>query len=159
MNATDRQTLTFILCAALLQPAMLFAVESKSVTNEGSVAAATLSTNAVASAVPQGIDLKQTSDDPTYGYSKENPVKLGSPDQFGGPGMSRVYLRHRRDQHFKPMEFERDGSFGGGPDGHILDRYTLVDSDGKKHQIYIDMYHPDKSPLKCLAPKGMYFWK
>lgn len=109
--------------------------------------------------VPAGINPKQTSDDSTYGYTKENPVKLGSREEFGGPAASRVYLQHLRDSKFKPFTFDRDGSFGGGPDDHILDRYTLVDSDGNPHQIFIDMYHPENAPLKCKAPKGMYFSK
>lgn len=114
---------------------------------------------ASANTLPEGIDPGQTSDDPTYGYTMENPVKLGSPDISDGPGMSRVYLRHLRDGNFKSFTFTRDGSFSGSPDGHILDRYTLVDGDGKKHQVYIDMYHPENPALDCKAPQGMYFWK
>jgi hypothetical protein len=121
--------------------------------------AALSSANAPAAAWPEGIDPSQTSADPTYGYTRDNPVQLGSPDPFGGPAMSKVYLRHLRDRTFKPFRFDRDGSFGPGPDGHILDRYTLVDSEGKPHQIFIDMYHPENNPLKCMAPAGMYFWK
>jgi hypothetical protein len=109
--------------------------------------------------IPEGIDIEQTSKDVSYGYTVKNPVKLGGPDEFDGPAMSSVYLRHLRDSQFKPFTFGRDGSFGGGADGHILDRYTLIDSLGKKHQIFIDMYHPENTPLKCNAPKGMYFWK
>ena len=154
-------TRTLAICGALLVGALTLgkAVAADTNTPAKSSAAAFESTKSPSATLPKGIDPKQTSDDPSFGYTKENPVKLGSPDEFGGPAMSNVYLRHLRDSKFKPFTFERDGSFGGGQDGHILDRYTIVDSDGKKHQIFIDMYHPENTPLKCKAPKGMYFWK
>ena len=109
--------------------------------------------------VPDGIDPKQTSDDPTYGYTKGNPIKVGGPKGSSGPASERLYLRHLRDAHFKPFTFRRQGSVGAGPDGHILDMYELVSSDGNKHLLYIDMYHPDVHPFHVKAPHGMYFWK
>ena len=157
MIDTRRMGFAVVLCAGLLASGLIAMAETNAPARAPAIAVG--STNAPALTLPDGIDPKQTSDDPTYGYTKENAVKLGSPDEFGGPAMSKVYLRHLRDSKFKPFTFDRDGSFGGGPDGHILDRYTLVDSDGKKHQIFIDMYHPENTPLKCKAPKGMYFWK
>jgi hypothetical protein len=122
-------------------------------------AAWSFASDALATGPPVRIDNKQTSDDPTYGYTMENPVKLGSLDKLGGPAMSHVYLQHLRDSHFKPFTFDRKGSYIGGSDGHILDNYTLVDSDGKRHDVYVDMYHPEHTPLACKAPKGMYLWR
>ena len=109
--------------------------------------------------LPEGIDPAQTSDDPTYGYTKENPVKLGSSAEFGGPARSLVYLRHLRDSQFAPLAFRRDGNVGSGEDGHIVDRYTLTDSRGNRFEVFIDMYHPESTPLRCKAPKGLYLWK
>lgn len=95
------------------------------------------------------------SDDPSYGYSKENPVKLGSPELFEGPAMSQVYLRRLRDQNNRPFRFERIGNVGPGADSHIVDLYRLTDSNGAEQRIYIDMYHPELNPLLLKAPKGM----
>ncbi len=117
---------------------------------------ATLKANA---ALPQGIDPKQTSDDPTYGCSKDNAIKVGGPKGSSGPASERLYLRHLRDAKFRPFRFNRRGSFGAGPDGHIVDGYELTDQDGKKVMIYLDMYHPEIHPFHVKAPKGMYFWK
>ncbi|MCP4707209.1 MAG: hypothetical protein GY869_01175 [Planctomycetes bacterium] len=111
------------------------------------------------SGIPDGIDPKQTSDDPTYGYTKDNPIKVGGPEGFSGPSSEQLYLRHLRDSKFRPMSFVRIGSFGPGPDGNILDGYMLADQDGNKFTLYIDMYHKDVHPFRVKAPKGMYFWK
>ena len=109
--------------------------------------------------VPEGIDVAQTSTDPSYGFTKENPVKVGMKDEFSGPAASQVYLRHLRDKDFKPLRFERLGSMGGGPDDHMLDLYQLTASNGQVFKIYVDMYHPENTPLSQLAPVGLYFWK
>lgn len=109
--------------------------------------------------IPEGIDPKQTSDDPSYGYTKANPIKVGGPEGFSGPSSEELYLRHLRDAKFRPMSFKRIGSFGAGPDGHILDGYKLTDQDGKTYTLYIDMYHKDVHSFHVKAPKGMYFWK
>ena len=97
----------------------------------------------------------QISADPSYGYSKENPVKLGSPEQFEGATMSKVYLRRLRDNKGQPLRFERIGSVGSGTDSHIIDLYRLTDSSGTEYRIYIDMYHPELNPLTLKAPKGL----
>lgn len=109
--------------------------------------------------VPQGIDPKGTSDDPSYGYTKNNPIKVGGPKGFRGPESERLYLRHLRDSQFNVFRFRRSGSVGAGPDGHVLDLYELTSSDGNTYKVYIDMYHPDVHPFSVQAPKGMYFWK
>ncbi len=108
---------------------------------------------------PDGIDPKQTSDDPTYGYLEKNPIKVGGPKGLSGPSSERLYLRHLRDSKFRSFSFERLGSFGGNPDGHLIDGYKLTDQDGKTITIYMDMYHEDIHPFHVEAPKGMYFWK
>lgn len=109
--------------------------------------------------VPDGIDPQQTSDDPTYGYTAENPIKVGGADEFSGPSTERLYLRHLRDSKFRPFRFHRLGSYGGNPDEHMVDGYELTDQDGETYMLYIDMYHIDVHPFNVKAPKGMYFWK
>ncbi len=105
-----------------------------------------------------GINPAQTSDDPSYAYTKENPVKLGSnSDQLRmAVSNSYVYLKQLRDKNRQPFRYQRVGNVGPGPDGHITDHYKLTDSEGNEHNIYIDMYHPENNPLDCKAPKGMF---
>lgn len=107
---------------------------------------------APAQAAPADADV---SDDPTYGYTKENPVKLGSPELFEAAAMSKVYLRRLRDLNNQPFRFERIGNVGPGADSHIVDLYRLIDSQGTEHRVYVDMYHPELNPLILKAPKGM----
>lgn len=109
--------------------------------------------------VPEGINPKQTSDDPTYGYTRDNPIKIGAAEGFSGPSAERLYLRHLRDSKFRPFAFERLGSFNAGPEGHILDGYKLTDQDGNTFTLYIDMYHGEVHLFHAKAPKGMHFWK
>jgi len=48
----------------------------------------------------------------------------------------------------KPFDFERMGSYGPGPDGHVVDGFEPVCKTGK-HQItlYMDMHHLGPSSL------------
>ncbi len=107
----------------------------------------------------------RTAGDPTYGYTKDNPIKVGLRGEKGdetsallaGVRAEKLYLRHLRDAKLRPFRSRRHGSFMG-KDGHIVDRYELLDQDGKQHVIYIDMYHPEAGVLKVPAPKGMRLW-
>jgi hypothetical protein len=105
---------------------------------------------------PPGVDAKQTSADPEYGYSKEKPVKVGAKDEFGGPAAERAYLQTLRDEAGKSVKFERLGSVGVGPDGNVLDLYEVTTSTGKTLKIHIDMYHPKNDPKKQPAPAGLF---
>jgi len=105
--------------------------------------------------VADDVNPAQTSEDPTFGYSKENPVKLGS-QREDGASSSYVFLRQLRDKSRLPFKFVRIGNVGAGEDGHIVDLYKLTDSGGAEFKIFIDMYHPDSNPLDCKAPKGMF---
>jgi hypothetical protein len=99
---------------------------------------------------PAGVDPKLTSTDPEYGYSDKKPIKVGSvPDE-------RVYLSMLLDEAGKPVTFRRLGSFGAGPDGHILDGYEVQTSTGRTVTLFIDMYHSKSDPKKQLAPKGFF---
>lgn len=106
-------------------------------------------------AVAEEIDPAQTSDDPTFGYTKENPVKLGGDSLRQGVAASYVYLKQLRDKNSKPFKYSRVGNVGPGPDGHITDFYKLTDSEGTEFSVYIDAYHPESNALDCKAPKGM----
>jgi hypothetical protein len=88
--------------------------------------------------------LSTVSRDPSYGYTKENPVKVGPPQR--GPSASRKYLMCLRDSAGRPFEFRRNGSVGEGTDGHVIDQYFLKSGTGEEISIFIDMYHPECDP-------------
>lgn len=108
--------------------------------------------------VADDINPAQTSDDPSFGYTRENPVRLGSASGEISQHVtsSYVYLKQLRDEARLPFKYIRIGSVGAGEDGHIMDAYKLTDSKGTDFKIFIDMYHPDSNPLDCQAPKGMF---
>lgn len=97
---------------------------------------------------------QNSSDDPSYGFTKENPIKLGGADPGESVQASYYYLKLLRDRNGKPCSARRLGSVGGGTDGHILDLYLLTDSTGAEYKIYLDMYHPEIHPKEAKAPKG-----
>lgn len=105
-------------------------------------------------------ELTAISSDDTYGYTKENPIKVGGAKQYEGlpnvlrflnallgpSGESIKYLRRGSCCNFETP----NGYFGGG----LLDMYEVTYAGLEKPAIlYINMY--DKEPLK--APKGFTF--
>jgi len=106
--------------------------------------------------VPRGVDPKLVSADPDYGYKKEKPIEVGGKEDEDGPEAEREYLSKLRDPEGKPVKFERLGSVGQAADGHILDLYQVITSEGKKVELYIDMYHSKNPPKKQPAPKGFF---
>ncbi len=86
------------------------------------------------------------SDDPTYGVTPANPIKVG-----GGPmyvkARSIRFLHTLRGPAGQGLHLKRLGSFGG-PDETILDVY-LVAHDGIVRHIYVDGYRwaAPKAPL------------
>lgn len=92
--------------------------------------------------------------DAKYALSQNYPVKLGSPDDWGGPKASRKYLSLLRDQDGQPVAFFRAKNVGAGRDGHILDKYEITTSSGNIFFVYIDSYHPDRRPEDQAPPTG-----
>lgn len=100
----------------------------------------------------------ETSTDASYGYSKDNPIKVGGFDK--GPANERNYLKSLTGPNGEKIWFERSGSccnfetknspFGAG----LLDIYKVT-YENKKDTItlYINMY--DKAKLK--APVGFKY--
>lgn len=109
---------------------------------------------------------RQTSDDPSFGTTASNPVKLGLPADQGRAGSAllsgvkaeRLFLRRLRDRKLRPFRFRRLGSVDG-EDGHPVDRFELTDGDGKRRILYLDMYHPETPPSEAKAPKGTRLWQ
>jgi len=82
-----------------------------------------------------------------FGYDKTNPIPVCLQDG------QLEYLARLQCKCGCPFYFHRTGSFGTGPDGHIIDGYELV-CRSKKHHItlYMDMYHEGASSL---LPEGL----
>ncbi len=86
------------------------------------------------------------STDETYGYTQENPIKVGG-DAFGGPSRERAYLDNLLGANGEKISYERTGSFGFGDT--ILDAFEITVS-GEKVILYIDEY----AFTKPFAPVG-----
>ena len=84
--------------------------------------------------------LTASSDDNTYGFSAENPIKAGC-GYDGGPANEEAYIKLLRDAKGWPVYFQRLGtccpfSSANGFDGKgVLDKYRIV-------------YQPEKGKLK-----------
>lgn len=86
------------------------------------------------------------SNDDTYGYTRENPIRIGG-DAFGGPARERIYLDNLRGAKGESFTYERTGSMEFNDT--ILDKFTISGL-GKEIVLYIDEY--SYSPLQ--APVG-----
>ncbi|HRU05617.1 MAG TPA: hypothetical protein P5137_07560 [Candidatus Brocadiia bacterium] len=115
---------------------------------------------------PADIVAGQVSTDPTWGYKRDNPIKVGS-EPAGKQEMLQImagviavgeYLSHLRDGKYRPFKDVRDLSrVGTCADGHGLTAQELTDQDGRKVILYFDMFHPEEGVDKVKAPKGMFF--
>jgi hypothetical protein len=76
------------------------------------------------------------STDSTYGFTKENPIKVGG-GAFGGPSRERMYLDNLLGANGESIEYVRLGS--EPYDETILDVYEISVA-GKKIILYIDEY-------------------
>lgn len=77
------------------------------------------------------------STDQTYGYSEENPIKVGG-GNFDGPSRERAYLDHLLGPNGETLSYERNGStmFGDA----ILDIYHVTGT-GVDSILYVDEYN------------------
>src|SRR5262249_50099533 len=88
------------------------------------------------------------SDDPTYGVTAANPIKVGG-DMLYVAARSIRYLQALRGPAGEGLHFWRLGSFEG-PDGTMLDVYQ-VEHDGIVHHLYVDGYRS----AELRAPRGL----
>ena len=78
------------------------------------------------------------SSDPTYGYAKENAIRVGDGGEFfGGPARERAYLDHLRGPNGEPISYERNGSLNF--EDTILDEY-VIHGLGTPVTLYLDIY-------------------
>ncbi|WP_205431296.1 2-dehydro-3-deoxyphosphooctonate aldolase [Flavobacterium arcticum] len=97
--------------------------------------------------------------DDDYGYSENNPIKVGGPSN--GPANERKYLYSLTGLNGEQVTFVRKGScchfesknaFGLG----LLDVYEVqIKGDTVKKTLYLNMYDKDK----LYAPKGFLMKK
>jgi hypothetical protein len=86
------------------------------------------------------------SSDSTYGYSEENPIKVGG-GAFEGPSREEAYLDNLRGPNGEGLTYERTRSLESGDT--ILDEYHVA-GPGVDEVLYLDEY--DFSELQ--APAG-----
>jgi hypothetical protein len=88
------------------------------------------------------------STDGTYGYTEENPVKVGGAGDERGPSNERAYLAALRGPSGQVVSFERRGSCcvfktknGIMGEGGLLDIYEVTyDGQEKPTTLYLNMY-------------------
>jgi hypothetical protein len=88
------------------------------------------------------------STDPSYGLTRENPIKTGGGAMYMASRQVK-YLNALRGLAGEGVHFKRNGS-GPGPDGTTLDTYSLDIRGDRKTTLYLDGYHWSDP----LAPKG-----
>lgn len=77
------------------------------------------------------------STDKTYGYSQDNPIKVGGGD-FEGPSRERAYLDHLTGPNNSQLTYDRQGSMDSG--NTILDVFQIKGS-GFSAVLYVDEYN------------------
>jgi hypothetical protein len=85
--------------------------------------------------------------DPTYGYTQENPIKVGG-DAFGGPARERAFLDNLRGPNGEPITYERSGSLP--VDETILDIYRIsYEGLDEPINLFLDeySYEPVQAPI------------
>jgi tetratricopeptide (TPR) repeat protein len=103
------------------------------------------------------LSLNKTAEDKNYGYTENDPIKVGTGPN-GGPGNQRTYLDLLRDPQGKPITYNRVGSCCaykskyGIMNTALLDKYEITFRNDKdieeKVIVYISMY--DYEELKII---------
>jgi hypothetical protein len=88
------------------------------------------------------------SPDPSYGLTRENPIKTGGGAMYMASRQVK-YLNALRGLAGEGLHFKRSGS-GPGPGGTMLDIYSLDIRGDRRTTLYLDGYHWSDP----LAPKG-----
>ncbi len=94
----------------------------------------------------------RVSSDPTYGYSADNPIKVGG-DWFDGPVNEKAYLDSLTGPQGQPISYIRNGSFAHGDT--ILDIYEITYSGAESVILYLDEYEYEE----LIAPLGFICWR
>ena len=99
------------------------------------------------------------STDATYGYSRENPIKVGGTPLYGA-ARQRRFLQALVGPAGQPTTFRRRGSIRTDRDDLILDLYEVTYTGVEKPiELYLDWYRwePPKAPqgFMCGTPIGL----
>ena len=82
-----------------------------------------------------------------FGHDRTNPIPCHQPEG------EIDYLARLCCACGEPFLFHRLGSFGAGPDGHIIDGFELLCAKRACHiKLFVDMYHEGPS---ALIPDGL----
>ena len=101
--------------------------------------------------------LARVATDPTYGYTKQNPVKLAGASFRDGPNREAAYLNGLRGPAGQHVEYERLGSCcpfetPNGPLGGMLDAFRLTyEGQAEPITLYLNFYDPGEP----LVPVGL----
>ena len=92
--------------------------------------------------------IEEYSNDPTYGYSIKNPIKVGGAKDHIGPLNERRFLNALAGSNGEEISYERFGSVSNGGNEFtrvMLDKYK-ISYNGLEEDIilYIDMYNSGK---------------
>ena len=80
------------------------------------------------------------SSDPTFGFTQENPIRVGQGDPLTGPSMQRDYLNLLRGPNGESVTYVRSGSLS--TDDSIVDAYEITYGEPPVTAIlYVDQYH------------------
>lgn len=97
-------------------------------------------------------------DDATYGYSTDNPIRVGG-EPFEGPARQRAFLSNLRGPAGEAVRFRRLGSVPVGVNaaGGLLDLYEVIHADMEASvRMYMDLYSTGElrapAGFKCAAP-------
>jgi hypothetical protein len=97
---------------------------------------------------PQHTETCPITTDDTYGYNKENAIRVGEGGEFfGGPAREKAYLDNLRGPNGEPITYERLGSLTF--EDTILDEYIITGL-ASPITLYIDIYSFDEP----MAPAG-----
>jgi hypothetical protein len=78
--------------------------------------------------------------DPNFGYTQENPIRVGQGDPITGPRLERDYLDLLRGPNGEQVTYARQGSFA--TDDTIVDEYAVTYGDPEVTVLlYLDQYH------------------
>lgn len=82
------------------------------------------------------MDVCEISTDQSYGYSQDNPIRVGG-DAFNGPSRARAFLDNLLGPGGEPVSYQRISSLPHGDT--ILDMYSVAGS-GINATLYVDQY-------------------
>ena len=89
----------------------------------------------------------EIADDDSYGYSEDNPIRVGG-DAFDGPPRARAFLDNLLGSNGEAVSYERTGSVPTVDT--VLDGYAVSIDGGETATLYVDQY----SYSEPLAPVG-----